>query len=115
MYTSGCPKNQNRCWDSTGSPPHREQKNDVFRFRSVNNIVIAAASTGKDRKRRNIVNKIDQINNGIRSSSIPVERILMIVEIKLVAPIIIIITYYYPIPALTLSQRSSFAVTCRLL
>jgi len=88
MYTSGCPKNQNRCWDSTGSPPPEGTKNDIFRFRSVNNIVIAAASTGKDRKRRIIVNKIDQINNGIRSSSIPVERILMIVEIKLIAPII---------------------------
>ena len=51
-------------------------------------IVIAPVSTGKDSKRKIIVNKIDQINNEIRSSSIPVERILMMVEIKLIAPII---------------------------
>jgi len=35
-----------------------------------------------------MVSKIDQINNGIRSNSIPLERILIIVEIKLIAPII---------------------------
>jgi len=35
-----------------------------------------------------MVSKIDQIHNGIRSNSIPLERILIIVEIKLIAPII---------------------------
>ena len=50
--------------------------------------MIAPASTGKDRRRRIIVNKTDQTNNGTRSSSIPAERILRIVEIKLIAPII---------------------------
>lgn len=50
--------------------------------------MIAPASTGKDRRRRIIVNKIDQMNNGTRSSSIPAERILRIVEIKLIAPMI---------------------------
>jgi len=59
-----------------------------LRLRSVNSIVIAPASTGKDRRRRIIVNKTDQTNSGTRSSSIPAERILRIVEIKLIAPMI---------------------------
>jgi len=68
-------------------PPPAGLKNDVLRLRSVNSIVIAPASTGKDR-RRIIVNKSDQTNSGTRSSSIPAERILRIVVIKLIAPMI---------------------------
>ena len=43
MYTSGWPKNQNRCWYKMGSPPPAGSKNVVFRFRSVRSIVIPAA------------------------------------------------------------------------
>jgi hypothetical protein len=32
MYTSGCPKKQNRCWYRMGSPPPAGSKNDVFKF-----------------------------------------------------------------------------------
>lgn len=48
MYTSGCPKNQNKCWYNTGFPPPEGSKKLVLIFRSVNNIVIAPASTGKE-------------------------------------------------------------------
>jgi hypothetical protein len=39
--TSGCPKNQKRCWYNIGSPPPAASKNDVLKFLSVNTIVIA--------------------------------------------------------------------------
>lgn len=57
-------------------------------MRSVNSIVIAPARTGSDSNNRIIVNIIAQINSGIRSNSIPLDRILMMVEIKLIALII---------------------------
>jgi len=47
IYTSGWPKNQNKCWKSTGSPPPVGSKNEVLMFRSNNNIVIPPANTGK--------------------------------------------------------------------
>lgn len=67
MYTSGCPKNQNRCWYKIGSPPPPPSKNVVFRLRSVRSIVMAPARTGRDSKRRIAVNKTDQGNNGVFS------------------------------------------------
>lgn len=57
----------------------------MFRFRSVNNIVIAPANTGRVNKRRTTVITIDHTNNGIRSSRIPFQRILITVVIKLIA------------------------------
>jgi len=69
-----------------GSPPPAGSKNAVFRFRSVNNIVIAPARTGRERRRRIAVSLTDHTNRGIRSSWIPFDRILAAVEIKLIAP-----------------------------
>lgn len=86
MYTSGCPKNQNRCWYSTGSPPPAGSKKDVFRFRSVKSMVIAPARTGRDSKRRIAVITTDHTNRGIRSKVIPVDRILITVVMKFTAP-----------------------------
>lgn len=86
MYTSGCPKNQNRCWYRIGSPPPAGSKNDVLKLRSVNSIVIAPARTGRDNNSRIAVIKIDQTNKGIESSLIVVDRIFKIVVMKLIAP-----------------------------
>ena len=69
-----------------GSPPPRGSKKAVLRFRSVNSIVIAPAKTGNDRSKRIAVIKTDQTNKGIRSRVIPTGRILITVEIKLIAP-----------------------------
>ena len=55
-------------------------------FRSVNNIVIAPASTGKDKSKSRAVITTDQTNKGIRSKVIPVDRILITVVIKFTAP-----------------------------
>ena len=86
MYTSGCPKNQNRCWYKIGSPPPDGSKNEVFRLRSVNSIVIAPASTGNERIKSTAVIKIDHGKRGIWLSFILLGIIFRIVQIKLIAP-----------------------------
>lgn len=58
----------------------------MFKFRSVNNIVIAPAKTGKDNNNKIAVITTDHTNKGIRSKVIPVERILITVVIKFTAP-----------------------------
>jgi hypothetical protein len=58
----------------------------VFKFRSVNNIVIAPANTGKESNNKTAVITTDQTNKGIRSKVIPLDRILITVVIKLTAP-----------------------------
>lgn len=86
MYTSGCPKNQNRCWYRIGSPPPAGSKNEVLIFRSVSNMVIPPARTGSDRRRRTAVITTAHTNRGIRSKLIPCGRILITVVIKFTAP-----------------------------
>lgn len=83
MYTSGCPKNQNRCWYRIGSPPPLGSKNVVLKFRSVSSMVIAPASTGKARSSNIVVIRILQANSGMCSEFMPCGRILMIVTMKL--------------------------------
>lgn len=86
IYTSGCPKNQKRCWYKIGSPPPAGSKNAVLRFRSVKSIVIAPASTGRERRSRIAVIFTAQTNNGIRSRRRPFHRMLITVVIKFSAP-----------------------------
>ena len=71
MYTSGWPKNQNKCWNRTGSPPVCASKKAVPKFLSVKSIVIAPAKTGRDSKSKNAVTRIDHENNGILCKVIP--------------------------------------------
>jgi len=84
MYTSGCPKNQNRCWNRIGSPPPLGSKNDVLMFRSVNSIVMAPARTGSDSSSRITVRSIAQINSGVCINCILFGRIFIIVVMKLI-------------------------------
>lgn len=86
MYTSGCPKNQNRCWYKIGSPPPDGSKKEVFKLRSVKSIVIAPAKTGKERIKSIAVIKIDQGKRGIWLSFKLLGIIFKIVQIKLIAP-----------------------------
>jgi hypothetical protein len=60
----------------------------VLKLRSVSNIVIAPANTGKDSNSKIAVTKTDQQNNGKRAIVIPRARMLIIVTIKLIAPAI---------------------------
>lgn len=69
-----------------GSPPPLVSKKVVFRFRSVNSIVIAPASTGRDNRSKMAVKITDHGNNGILSPFCFLLRILRIVVMKLAAP-----------------------------
>ena len=84
MYTSGCPKNQNRCWKRIGSPPLDASKKAVPKFLSVSSMVIAPANTGIANSNRKVVTKIDQTNRGIRCMVSPGARIFRIVVMKLI-------------------------------
>lgn len=88
MYTSGWPKNQNRCWNRIGSPPPEGSKNALLKFRSRSNMVIAPANTGRERRSNVVVIRIDQIIRGMRSGIIDFGRMLKIVAIKLIDPTI---------------------------
>src|SRR4029079_12491115 len=55
MYTSGWPKNQNTCWNRTGSPPPAALKNDVPKCRSVRRIVTAPRRVEERRAEGRIV------------------------------------------------------------
>jgi len=57
-------------------------KKVVLILRSVSNIVIAPARTGRDRRSNIVVKRIDQTKSGVRSIVIPGARILIIVVIK---------------------------------
>jgi hypothetical protein len=61
-------------------------KNDVLKFLSVSNIVIAPANTGKDNNNKNAVIKTAHTKRGVRFAVIPGARMLVIVTIKLIAP-----------------------------
>ena len=81
MYTSGCPKNQKRCWNNIRSPPPEGSKKDVLRFRSVSNIVMQAANTGRAKIRsRAVINKA-QGKSGVISNVTQGRRIFSTVVI----------------------------------
>jgi hypothetical protein len=65
------PKNQKRCWYSTGSPPPVGLKKTVLKLRSINRIVIAPASTGRESKSRKAVIRTAHTKSGIVCSVIP--------------------------------------------
>ena len=58
----------------------------MFKFRSVSSIVIAPASTGKDKSKRIAVKITDHGNRGILSDFCAFNRILIMVAIKFAAP-----------------------------
>jgi len=57
-------------------------------------MVAAPARTGRDSNRRVIISKVAYINNGIRSSCIPLERIFIVVLIKLIDSSLIMLLLY---------------------
>jgi len=86
IYTSGCPKNQNKCWNKIGSPPPATSKNEVLKFLSVNIIVIPPANTGNDNNNNTAVITTAHPNNANLCNFIPGVLILAIVVIKFIAP-----------------------------
>lgn len=89
MYTSGWPKNQNKCWYRIGSPPDHGVKKFVPNRRSQSNIVIAPAKTGSDNRNRYVVTITDQGNSGEAFNPVPRVFILKMVTRKLIDPAIL--------------------------
>ena len=85
-YTSGWPKNQNKCWNNSGSRPPSGLKKVVPKLRSVSSMVMAPASTGSTSSSRPAVTRIDQTNSGILCRVMPGVRMLRMVVMKLIAP-----------------------------
>lgn len=69
-----------------GSPPPAGSKKEVLKFRSVSNIVIAPARTGRESKSKTAVINTDHANRGIESKFIEAARMFKIVVMKLIAP-----------------------------
>ncbi len=84
MYTSGCPKNQNKCWKITGFPFPIGLKNIEFIFWSKIIIVIPLANTGIDKINKIDVIIIDQLNNERLFNKNLLVFILIIVMIKFI-------------------------------
>ena len=74
-----------------GSPPPAGSKNEVLKFLSVNNIVIAPANTGNDNNNKKAVINTAQTNKGNLCKRIPGLLIFKIVVIKFIAPNIVVI------------------------
>ena len=86
MYTSGWPKNQNRCWNMTGSPPPAALKKWVPKCRSVSSMVMVPASTGMTATRRKAVMSQVHTKRGIFISVMPGARMFRMVVMMLMAP-----------------------------
>ena len=79
MYTSGCPKNQNRCCHNNGEPPCDGSKKCVPKWRSVSSMVTAAAIVGRAKMSRTLNVRIAHTNSGSRPQPMPGARMLAIV------------------------------------
>ena len=88
MYTSGCPKNQNRCCHRIG-PPFAASKTCAPSFRSASSTSSAAARIGNAISTRIDVTRMFQVKIGIRNIVMPGARIVRIVVMKLTAPRIV--------------------------
>lgn len=85
MYTSGCPKNQKRCWYKSEFPPPEASKKQVLRLRSNRSMVIPQANTGRERINRNVVTETVH-KNSTSLSKVNLPFPIRIVDIKLNLP-----------------------------
>ena len=85
MYTSGCPKNQNRFCQRIAPPEFAENTWAPSR-RSTSSTSSAAARTGKASSTMMEVSSAFQVKIGIRNIVMPGARMQKIVVMKLTAP-----------------------------
>jgi hypothetical protein len=88
MYTSGCPKNQNRCCHRI-APPVSASKTWAPSWRSAMTARSAAKRIGNTRMTSRLVMRMFHVKIGIRNMSMPGARIVTIVVIMLTAPRIV--------------------------
>ena len=85
MYTSGWPKNQNRCWNRIGDPPSCGSKNWAPNSRSASNMISAPVSTGNANTTMNDESHRFHVRIGMRNKVMPGARIIVTVVITLIA------------------------------
>ena len=83
MYTSGCPKIQNRCCHSSGSAPAAGSKNGAPKSRSNISRNSATVITGRANSSRNWVMSSIQVSTGMRIRVMPGARMFRQVTIRL--------------------------------
>src|SRR5680860_1200207 len=83
MYTSGCPKIQNRCCHSNGSAPWETLKKFAPNNRAKVSRNSATVMTGRENNKRNWVTSAIQVNTGMRNSDMPGARMLSAVTMRL--------------------------------
>ena len=86
MYTSGWPKNQNRCWNSSGDPPAAGSKKWVPKRRSASSMISAPLRTGNATRIMKLVRNRFHVRIGMRNRVIPGARSMVMVVITLTAP-----------------------------
>ena len=84
-YTSGWPKNQNRCCHRM-APPLAGSYTWAPNLRSISSMSMAAASTGNAISTRTLVRSTFQVKIGMRNIVMPGARIVKMVVMKLTAP-----------------------------
>src|SRR6476660_2810195 len=82
MYTSGCPKNQNKCCHKYAEPPACGLKNRAPNRRSNSSIASAAVSGGMASRICTLVQNMVQVKNGTLIKVIPGQRMVRIVATK---------------------------------
>ncbi len=87
MYTSGCPKIQNRCCQSNGSAPAATSKKVASNDRWNDNRKSATVMTGMAKSSRNCTTRTIQVKIGMRMSFMPGARMLRMVTIRLIEPV----------------------------
>ena len=87
MYTSGCPKIQNRCCHSSGSAPALTEKNVASNWRWNSSSTSATVITGMANTSRNWITRTIHVNTGMRISDMPLVRMLSAVTMRLIAPV----------------------------
>jgi hypothetical protein len=103
MYTSGCPKNQKRCCQSSGSPPCSGMKKGQPNARSSSSRSVHRITGGKAKMTMPPTTSIAHAKIGIRKSDMPGARVRRIPTISSIAPAMAEISMK-PIPS---SQKSA--------
>jgi hypothetical protein len=105
MYTSGCPKNQNRCCHRI-APPLAGSNTWAPKCRSASRPSKAAVRTGKATRMRIAVARISQVNTGSRHIVMPGQRRQVMVVVMFTAPRMV------PMPATTRPMSHRSPPTC---
>ena len=89
MYTSGCPKNQNKCCQKITLPCCCGSKKCAPRNRSKSNITCAPVSTGKASNTNMPTVNMSHTKSGMRMNVMPGQRMHKMVAMKLMAVVIL--------------------------